>query len=403
MTPAELTEEIARLRALCRADTSGHVLVEGRRVLKSTAEARASALLGAYRTALAERPLYEDERDSLARLLGVAVPLVEALPRLLDEADYLSMRCTYLEKKEIDLEREIGTLRDHVRLRGDDHAHALGLALEALPEDIRISADGDLVGGIEGLEAAYRVERKAVEDHAREIARLRDALARSEETATRCARTLATTTAERDAARYEEERLTNEIASLNGALEMARGRICEGMSGSDVTRAVALALGLDPENGAVAVLPIESHLDRIRLAVRMAKAKTTVWNPPEEWHYTLGEHPTSENWSDAFDTREEAITDAREYHGPGVSFRVVRGASPDPARFVPRYRDTLEAMSEAAANDGPDDLDWPDPDDSAHAEYVDFMDAWARRHHPPSWWEATGESELIRGEEVADG
>jgi hypothetical protein len=54
-----------------------------------------------------------------------------------------------------------------------ERGEAYGLALDALPEDIRIACDGDLVAGIRALEAAYQVERKAVQDHAAELGRVR--------------------------------------------------------------------------------------------------------------------------------------------------------------------------------------------------------------------------------------
>lgn len=58
--------------------------------------------------------------------------------------------------------------KHYFRLHGKVHD-----ACQALPDDIRIAADGDLVAGVKGLEAAYQVERKAVEDHARELAQMR--------------------------------------------------------------------------------------------------------------------------------------------------------------------------------------------------------------------------------------
>lgn len=74
------------------------------------------------------------------------------------------------------LEGERDTAYDAVTHAVEGRNQVLSAAMEALPEDIRIAADGDIVAGVKGLEAAYRVERKAVEGHAAELGRLRCAL-----------------------------------------------------------------------------------------------------------------------------------------------------------------------------------------------------------------------------------
>ena len=118
------------------------------------------------------------------------------------------------------------------------------------------------------------------------------------------------------------------------------------------------------------------------------------------WGYSQ----SGETYHCGFDSREDAIEEARECCDG--DFFVAEGMQPHPGDFVPDADDIIETMQERAADSegGEWTEDWLEgdgkPSKEARDELEAFLKTWAAKHCPVTWWlfGMTGEPERIEHE-----
>jgi hypothetical protein len=102
----------------------------------------------------------------------------------------------------------------------------------------------------------------------------------------------------------------------------------------------------------------------------------------------FGHSQDAEMYSGAHETREEAIAEGNSEYG-GSPFFTAEAEYPDPAAFLPSAVDIREQMEEALYDHemgGEWAEGWPSPNADSDRELDSFLEGWARRNHPTSWY-----------------
>lgn len=107
-----------------------------------------------------------------------------------------------------------------------------------------------------------------------------------------------------------------------------------------------------------------------------------------------------ERWSGAEATREDAIKAAHAAHGRNSTVYVREGIQPyNGYQFLPSVEFILEHASNTAFEEvGEVAEEWPDVDDHGVKELEGFLQEWASKYLPTTFWFATGKPEKIEPE-----
>lgn len=105
-----------------------------------------------------------------------------------------------------------------------------------------------------------------------------------------------------------------------------------------------------------------------------------------------------EQWSGPFDTREEAIAEART---DGYPFFVDTGTQPDAFDMVPSAGDIVEDMGEFARdNHGECADEFPDVSTAGLHELDALLKTWCDKHVSVNFWVCDGNVETIEAPDV---
>lgn len=111
-----------------------------------------------------------------------------------------------------------------------------------------------------------------------------------------------------------------------------------------------------------------------------------------KWGWSLDMDGEDEGrWRGSFDTKEEALADAREVEPQEAEYWVCRGVQCAPSRYVVGWAasDVIESIQEAAYEAAGDAAaNSLTPTKEAEAELQELITTWADKHLKVDFWEA---------------